>query len=193
MEGYRPGVVERLGLGPDVVLRPQSGDRVRPDHGLRPDRPTGDLRRTRHQLRRPVRRPAHPRASGRTAPSGRELPRRLRRRRGARRVRHRLRPVRGGAPGAGRSSTCPWSTAPRCSPHECRVCVPPACSPTSPEPTTSTTARRSTTPTVAPTGGSWRWGRSKRTSTGPSSPVSAPTPTRGPTGTTKRTGRSCER
>ena len=144
---------------------------------------TGDRRRTRHQLRRPVRRPAHPRARpGERAASRRSTTsvttpaagrmgafgivcalsrgRALRARAGRRR-------------GDGRRRRAAHRT--NAGPARRR-----ACSPTSPGPTTSTTAHRSTTPTGARTGGSWRWARSKPTSTGSSSPARAPTPTTWP-------------
>ena len=38
MEGFRPGVAERLGLGPEVCLEPQPGAGVRPDDRLGPGR-----------------------------------------------------------------------------------------------------------------------------------------------------------
>ena len=41
IEGFRPGVMERLGLGPDDLLADQSQARVRPHDGLRPGRPAG--------------------------------------------------------------------------------------------------------------------------------------------------------
>ena len=39
VEGMRPGVTERLGLGPDDCLARQPADRLRPDDRLGPDRP----------------------------------------------------------------------------------------------------------------------------------------------------------
>src|SRR3954454_7803978 len=68
MEGYRPGVTERLRPGPQRGLPPQSHRaarprprrvsrakseaRLRPDDGLGPRRPDGAGRRPRHQLHR---------------------------------------------------------------------------------------------------------------------------------------------
>ena len=45
VEGFRPGVMERLGLGPDVVLarNPQAG--LRPHDRMGPGRPAGERRR----------------------------------------------------------------------------------------------------------------------------------------------------
>ena len=42
VEGYRPGVVERLGLGPDVVLDRNPAIVFARITGLRPDGPAGD-------------------------------------------------------------------------------------------------------------------------------------------------------
>ena len=63
IEGFRPGVMERLGLGPDVLLALQPEARVRPHDRLRPGRAAGARRRPRHQLHRARRRPRTPSAA----------------------------------------------------------------------------------------------------------------------------------
>jgi crotonobetainyl-CoA:carnitine CoA-transferase CaiB-like acyl-CoA transferase len=52
IEGFRPGVVERLGLGPDACLRAQSATRVRTHDRLGTERSSCRSRRARHQLHR---------------------------------------------------------------------------------------------------------------------------------------------
>ena len=67
IEGFRPGVMERLGLGPGPAARRQSAPRLRPDDRLGPGgaaRPGG---RPRHQLYRARRQRSTPTA----APAGR--------------------------------------------------------------------------------------------------------------------------
>ena len=61
IEGFRPGVMERLGLGPDACLarNPQAG--LRPHDRLGPGRAAGAGRRARPQLHRPRRRAARDR------------------------------------------------------------------------------------------------------------------------------------
>ena len=56
IEGFRPGVAERLGIGPDVALAPQPAPRLRPHDRLGPGRPARPRRRPRHQLHRARRR-----------------------------------------------------------------------------------------------------------------------------------------
>ena len=113
IEGFRPGVTERLGLGPDVCLarNPQAG--LRPHDRLGPGRPVRPDRRPRHQLHRPRRRAGPLRPGGRAAHAADQPGRRLRRRRHAARLR-RLRRAwsRRRARARARSSTRPWSTAP---------------------------------------------------------------------------------
>ena len=45
IEGFRPGVMERLGLGPDVRARAQSEAGLWPHDRLGPGRPAGECRR----------------------------------------------------------------------------------------------------------------------------------------------------
>ena len=49
-EGFRPGVAERLGLGPDICRARNPKLVYGADHRLGPDRPDGATRRARHQL-----------------------------------------------------------------------------------------------------------------------------------------------
>ena len=56
IEGFRPGVMERLGLGPDAALGPQPAPRLRPHDRLGPGRARTRHRRPRHQLHRARRR-----------------------------------------------------------------------------------------------------------------------------------------
>ena len=67
VEGYRPGVAERLGLGPDECLGPQPPAGARADDRLGADRPVGAAGRARHHLCRGVGHAARAghRASGR--------------------------------------------------------------------------------------------------------------------------------
>ncbi len=64
IEGFRPGVMERLGLGPDVCAEAQSEARLRPHDRLGPDRAARAGRRPRHQLHRAHRRAARASARG---------------------------------------------------------------------------------------------------------------------------------
>ena len=52
VEGLRPGVTERLGVGSRRVPQPQPTAGLRPDDRLGPDRPAGEVGRARPQLRR---------------------------------------------------------------------------------------------------------------------------------------------
>ncbi len=52
IEGFRPGVMERLGLGPDAVPCPQPEARVRPHDRMGSRRPLCRLVGARHQLHR---------------------------------------------------------------------------------------------------------------------------------------------
>ena len=65
IEGFRPGVMERLGLGPEELLAAEPQARVRPHDRLRPGRAAGAGRRPRHQLHRARRRAARHRPQGR--------------------------------------------------------------------------------------------------------------------------------
>ena len=62
IEGFRPGVMERLGLGPEACLGAQPAPRLRPHDRLGPGRAAGAVRRARHELHR-----ADRRALGRSA------------------------------------------------------------------------------------------------------------------------------
>ena len=116
IEGFRPGVAERLGIRSRGVPGPEPEAGVRPDDGLGPGRPVRLDRRARHQLHRA--RPACSNTSG--------GPARSRRRRStswatsaaaacswrsAWSARCSSRPARARA----RSSMPRWSTAPPCS------------------------------------------------------------------------------
>ena len=67
LEGFRPGVMERLGLGPDELLAAQPGAGLRADDRLGADRPAVVQRRARHRLHRAHRRPGRHRPPGRAA------------------------------------------------------------------------------------------------------------------------------
>ena len=91
-EVFRPGVAERLGIGPDDVPRPQPAPRLRPPHRLGPGRPAR-AQAAGHDIDylalagalEPLGR------AGAAADAADQRARRLRRRRDAARVRHRLR------------------------------------------------------------------------------------------------------
>ena len=55
IEGFRPGVMERLGLGPDICLARNQQARLRADDRLGPGRADRPYRRARHQLHRACR------------------------------------------------------------------------------------------------------------------------------------------
>ena len=63
-EVFRPGVVERLGIGPDVCVRTQPAPRLRPPHRVRAGGPVGPQGRARHRLPRDRRRAGAARAAG---------------------------------------------------------------------------------------------------------------------------------
>ena len=65
IEGFRPGVMERLGLGPDVCLDRNPEARVRPDDRVGPGGSVRPHRRPRHQLHRAGRRARPHRSQGR--------------------------------------------------------------------------------------------------------------------------------
>ena len=52
IEGFRPGVMERLGVGPDVCLARNPKPRLWPHDRLGAERAAGQRRRPRHQLHR---------------------------------------------------------------------------------------------------------------------------------------------
>ena len=56
VEGFRPGVAERLGFGPGAVRGAQPAAGLRADHRLGPGRPAGRHRGARHRLHRRLRR-----------------------------------------------------------------------------------------------------------------------------------------
>ena len=125
IEGYRPGVAERLGLGPDDLPRPQPAAGLRPDDRLGPGRPAGPPRRARHQLHRARRRAA--RRSGRRGPAARPRSTWSATSAAARCTSSSAcspRSSRRARPAAGRSSTPRWSTAPRCSDALSTACGP---------------------------------------------------------------------
>ena len=106
IEGFRPGVMERLGLGPDALPQAQPEAGLRPHDRLGPGRAARAARRPRHQLHRARRRAARLRPQGRGAGAAAQPGRRFRRRRHAARLRHRLRAAGaqtlGQGPGGGR-------------------------------------------------------------------------------------------
>ena len=166
LEGYRPGVTERLGVGPDAcqARNPrlvygrmtgwgQDGPLAeRAGHDINYISLTGAL----HAIGRAGER------AGATAEPGRRLRRRL----DAAGGRGAGRAVGGAdAPGRARSWTRPWSTGRACSPSSCGDCAGSSSGPTGRTATCSTGTRRSTTPTAARTAGTWRSGRWSRSST----------------------------
>ena len=102
LESFRPGVLDRLGVGYERLQAGEPRPRVLRDHRLRPGRPLPRPLRPRHELPRP-RRPARPdRRRRRPADPGRRPDRRPRRRRADGGVRHPrraagARPLRRGA------------------------------------------------------------------------------------------------
>ena len=58
-EGFRPGVMEKLGIGPDVLPGTKPQARLRPDDRLGARGASGACGRTRHQLYCTFRCPAH--------------------------------------------------------------------------------------------------------------------------------------
>ena len=116
IEGFRPGVTERLGLGPDECLARNPKLVYGRMTGWGQDGPMAARRRPRHQLHRARRRARALRPRGQQAHAADQPRRRLRRRRHVPRVRRRVRrSSRRGARARGRSSTRRWSTARRCS------------------------------------------------------------------------------
>ncbi len=87
LESFRPGVLDRLGVGYERMREAQPRDRLLRDLRLRPGRPQARRLRPRHELPRPDR-PARPdRRARRRAGAGRRPDRRPRRRRADGRVR----------------------------------------------------------------------------------------------------------
>ena len=103
IEGFRPGVMERLGRRARRLPGPEPAAGVRPHDRLGPGRAVRPGRRPRHQLHRAGRRPRPLRSPWRAADAAAQHGRRLRRRRHAPGLRCRVRPPRGPAqrPGAG--------------------------------------------------------------------------------------------
>ena len=93
IEGFRPGVMERLGLGPADCRGTQRAARVRPDDRMGTGRTARPHRRARHRLHRHLRRARLRRPRRRAPGRARQLPRRLRGRRAVPRVRDRRRDV----------------------------------------------------------------------------------------------------
>ena len=116
LEGYRPGVTERLGVGPHDCLARNPRLVYGRMTGWGQNGPLAAARRARHQLPRPDRRAARHRPCRRAPGPAAEPGRRLRRRLDVARGRRAGRAVgAGSAPGAGRWWTPRWSTAPaRC-------------------------------------------------------------------------------
>ena len=174
IEGFRPGVMERLGLGPERAPRAQPEARLRPDDRLGPGRAARGARRPRHQLHRADGRPARDRARGRRAGAAAQPGRRLRRRRDAARLRHRVRAARSAAlgPGTGRRR---GDGGRRLAARDdvLRACSPRGAGARSAARTCSTPARPGTTPTRRGTAGSSPSARSSRSSTRSCSRASA--------------------
>ena len=101
IEGFRPGVTERLGLGPDECLARRPTLVYGRMTGWGQDGPQRPGRRARHQLRRPVRHAGDDRPGRRAAGPAAQPRGRLRRRRAAAGLRDRVRHRRGGRSGAG--------------------------------------------------------------------------------------------
>ena len=94
IDGFRPGVLERLGVGYEAMREANSGDRRLRDHRLRAGRAQHRARRPRHELPR-ARRPARAdRRQGRPAGAVGRPDRRHRRRRPDGGGRHPRRPAR---------------------------------------------------------------------------------------------------
>ena len=71
IEGFRPGVTERLGLGPEDCAQGQRAPGLCPHDRLGPDRPAQPAGRPRHQLHLAQRRAARRSAGSTSAPSRR--------------------------------------------------------------------------------------------------------------------------
>ena len=194
IEGFRPGVMERLGLGPDDCLARNERLVYGRMTGLGSGRAARALRRSRHQLHlgrrragalRPCRRPAHPAA---------QHDRRLRRRRHVPRLRCGVRAARGApvGPGAGGRRRDGRRRRVPDAPDVGHAVDGRSC-PTSGAPTCSTPARRSTTRTRPPTASGSRSARWSRSSTPSCWSASGSRPTSSATRTTGRTGRRCGR
>ena len=82
VESFRPGVVDRLGIGFDALLRRQPPGHPVLDHRLRPGRAPGGVGRPRHQLPGRGGLPGRHRAGGRRRAAGVGRDHRRRRRRG---------------------------------------------------------------------------------------------------------------
>ena len=106
IEGFRPGVMERLGFSPEELLQINPAARVRAHDGLRPGRADGASRRSRHQLHRARRRAAHHRPQGRGTRAAAEPGRRLRRRRHVPRLRRGVRAAGGAEVRQGPGGRC---------------------------------------------------------------------------------------
>ena len=79
IDPFRPGVCERLGIGPDEMLASNERLIYARMTGFRSDRPVGPRRRPRHQLHRHGRGAAHNRLRGPAADDADQPARRLRR------------------------------------------------------------------------------------------------------------------
>ena len=186
IEGFRPGVMERLGLGPDAVLAAQPAARLRAHDRLRAGRADGARRRPRHQLHRGRGRARRDGADGREAADPAQPRRRLRRRRDAARARGGGRDARSARRRArARSSTPRWSRAARCWPPCSTPCARRGCGRTRRARTCSTPARTSTRSTRRATAGTSRWARSSRSSTRRCCGCSSSTPTTSRSGTSR--------
>ena len=166
IEGFRPGVCERLGLRPRRVPGPQPEARLRPHDRLGPGRPVRPGRRPRHQLHRARRRARGHRPRRRGAGPAAQPGRRLRRRRHVPRLRRGVRAARGQAlgPGPGRRRRHGRRRG-RAHDHVPRLHGPWASGRTSGAPTCSTPAPASTTSTRPPTASTSRSARSSASST----------------------------
>ena len=106
IEGFRPGVMERLGLGPDVLMQINPKLVFGRMTGFGQDGPLCPGRRPRHQLHRARRRAARHRPQGRGAGAAAQPGRRLRRRRHVPRLRRGVRAAGGAEVGQGPGGGC---------------------------------------------------------------------------------------
>ena len=115
IEGFRPGVMERLGVGPDECLARNPRLVYGRMTGWGQDGPWAHRRRSRHQLHLARRGSCPLRSCGPAADAAPQHGRRLRRRSDVPRLRRGVRAARRrSAAGRARSSTRRWSTVRRC-------------------------------------------------------------------------------
>ena len=114
IEGFRPGVMERLGLAPDVCMAPQPGADFWPYHRMGPDWPAVRRGGSRSELPRDERTAPRHGSQRFAAVTADEPHRRLWRRRHDARIRRGVCVARSASIGLrGKSSIPPWPKAPR--------------------------------------------------------------------------------